>query len=129
MRDGLRELFTILGQESAGSGRLNIGLEISREANLFAIHFPKMPIVPGACLLGLVLDRVEAWQGIAYHVAAMSRISFGFPVTPGTTLQLELRLDASTADNQSTLVFRYAAVDGRSTHGTLNLVQRTMEAT
>jgi hypothetical protein len=57
----------------------------------------------------------------------MARVNFGFPVTPGMRLSLELRLVSQVRDEWN-LFFSYYAAGGKSTQGTLKFVQCAEEA-
>ncbi|KZL24683.1 hypothetical protein [Pseudovibrio sp. WM33] len=128
MYDGQRELFTLLWQKNPEPKVITLGFQISGEADLFKIHFPNMPIVPGACLLGLVLDQTEKWQSTKYDVDLVERANFRFPVTPGMRLELDLRLEALPENGQFNLFFRYSNPQGHSTQGSLILVEQRLEA-
>ncbi len=128
MYDGQQELFTLLWKKNPEPMVITVGFQVSDGADLFQIHFPRMPIVPGACLLGLVLDQAEEWQSAKYRVVSVKRANFGFPVTPGTRLQLELRLEELSVNGQFNLFFRYSNASGQSSQGSLILAEHRLEA-
>jgi hypothetical protein len=67
----------------------------------FAGHFPGQPLLPGVCLLGLVLDACLADADLAPRLYAgagaplrLANVKFLAPVRPGDTLLLHWQLRA-----------------------------------
>lgn len=62
---------------------------------VFAGHFPGRPVLPGAALLAEVLEAIQAVPALAAALGAaptLTAAKFLSPVTPGSELVIELRL-------------------------------------
>lgn len=122
MHDCLHALFVISGRQEVSDQEYSVRLRINPQDDLFNVHFPGMPIVPGACLIGFVMERLARWRDQAFHVTKVSRAVFGLPVTPGMVLTLSLKLpsDGSGAEKRR-LVYRYTSENGQTALGTLEV--------
>jgi predicted hotdog family 3-hydroxylacyl-ACP dehydratase len=71
-------------------------LEVAATSPFFAGHFPDDPMLPGAALLQLVLQRLPAFASDAVKTVAFSRVRFLQPQRPGARLRLAVQ---ALADN------------------------------
>lgn len=123
MLDGLHALFTVIDTCETDAGP-DLTLSINAHADLFHIHFPDMPIVPGACLAGFAHDRYRTWIGAETMVTDIAQASFVLPVTPGQRLTLELRPAPGRAGG-TRLSYCYTAQGVPHAHGILILSDHT----
>lgn len=63
---------------------------IARDHPAFAGHFPGAPVLPGACVLALVLQAASTQTPMRGGVL-VQQVKFLAPVGPGQTLTIELQ--------------------------------------
>ncbi len=59
----------------------------------FQGHFTGNPILPGVCMLEAVVAAVNRALGISLHITGVKKAKFFAPVSPDTTVKLEISLD------------------------------------
>lgn len=64
-------------------------LRVPPDHPAFAGHFPGRPVLPGAALLAMVIEALDAWRGHAATGLAVPQVKFLAPVGPGALLTLE----------------------------------------
>lgn len=98
-----------------GAGAVGLSLRIPFGLSIFAGHFPTVPIVPGAMLIGWAVALAHThlgWQPAGLGIPA---VKFRRIVQPGLRLALKLQLDAAA----SRLDFRYSGDAGLHAAGSL----------
>ncbi|WP_259782591.1 hypothetical protein [Aestuariispira ectoiniformans] len=111
--NALNNLF-IPGETHRGAADYETTVEINPDDALFDVHFPNMPIVPGACLIGYAAHCISQWaEGDRITVQSVPRAVFNSPVVPGMKLKLQVVL-SSKADGQGKAVCRYLSDQGMS---------------
>jgi 3-hydroxymyristoyl/3-hydroxydecanoyl-(acyl carrier protein) dehydratase len=69
-------------------------LDVPADHPAFVGHFPGRPVLPGAVLLAMVIDALDAQPALRGQLGSnllVAQVKFLRPVGPGTTLALELR--------------------------------------
>ncbi len=102
-----------------GVGVTNLSLRIPFGLSIFSGHFPTVPIVPGAMLVGWVTVLAENHLGWKPAGISIPAVKFRRIVQPGLRLSLKLQLD-STARR---LDFRYSGTGGLHAVGALQVVE------
>lgn len=104
----------ILGR-SAGTNGVDLELQIPFGLAIFTGHFPTIPIVPGAMLVGWAAESARELLGWKVDWAAHQTAKFRRIVQPGQHLQLELSLRQESTQLQ----FRYSGPHGVQASGLL----------
>ncbi len=118
----LEDIFIIVTEEMA-EGQYQAQLMINPDAELFEIHFPDLSIVPGACLIGFVAERLSEWkQDSSIVISKIVRATFGFAVTPDMWLSLEVttrRSEQAQATSTTIVTYKFSPEIGRYSQGIL----------
>jgi 3-hydroxymyristoyl/3-hydroxydecanoyl-(acyl carrier protein) dehydratase len=80
---------------------IEVDRTIAADHPAFPGHFPDAPVLPGACLLALVLQAVAGHAGAAAIVGALpqvQQVKFLAPVGPGERLAIRLAAVAGGID-------------------------------
>lgn len=102
-----------------GVGITRLSLRIPFGLPIFAGHFPTVPIVPGAVLLGWASALAAQHLGWKNAGIAIPAVKFRRIVQPGLRLVLRLQMDASA----QRLEFRYSGDGGLHAVGTLQVAE------
>jgi len=103
--------------EQGGTGVVNLSLRIPFSLSIFTGHFPTVPIVPGAMLVGwasVLADQYLGWNPAGMAIPA---VKFRRIVQPGLRIALKLQWDAAT----NRLEFRYTGASGLHAVGALQV--------
>jgi 3-hydroxyacyl-[acyl-carrier-protein] dehydratase len=103
-------------------------LQVPRDLELFASHFPLRPVVPGVLILHslveLAAEHLRRARGRSFRLGGMDAVRFRRFVEPGELLRLEVEeIETATADP---LLSGRALVEGRlaTTVRTIRMVAR-----
>ncbi|MEL0638871.1 hypothetical protein V6259_19285 [Marinomonas sp. TI.3.20] len=89
-------------------------IKITPEDLLFDIHFPKMPIMPGACLIAYAALCLEEWSNLGgVRIKCVPRASFNHAVIPNMELKLQI-VSSPLGEKYKKAVCRYISNQGVS---------------
>lgn len=74
-------------------------LSLNQEHDIFKGHFPRQPVLPGACMLQIVKEVLAEVTGIAYQLKKASNLKFIAPVDPRLSPEIELKLTYKAIDS------------------------------
>ncbi len=103
----------VMASRSAAGRSATLELRVPPDLACLRGHFPALPIVPGAVLLGWALEFGAEYLGAARGMRACLSVKFERIIQPGCSLQL---LVASDAD-ATMLSFEYTSALGRHSAG------------
>jgi 3-hydroxyacyl-[acyl-carrier-protein] dehydratase len=112
----LNELF-VVEDRKAGDGMLSASLRIRFPHPIFDGHFPGRPVLPGACLVQLVVELASSVAGREVRLIRAGQIKYISMVDPlrDATIAMTLQLSADgqiTAEgaNAGAVCFRFKGV-------------------
>ncbi|MDP4148393.1 MAG: hydroxymyristoyl-ACP dehydratase [Bacteroidota bacterium] len=96
----LGDLYTIIGKEREGES-FHITLSMNAGHRIFDGHFPGRPVVPGVCLIQMVLEATESVLNICpLRLISATQIKFIATIDPRMNGSLDMRLVlVSTEEN------------------------------
>jgi 3-hydroxyacyl-[acyl-carrier-protein] dehydratase len=71
-------------------GCINAMLDINKDCDIFNGHFPGQPVVPGACMLQIVKEVLEAALNVSLRLKKADHLKFMAMIDPGSTQTVEL---------------------------------------
>jgi 3-hydroxyacyl-[acyl-carrier-protein] dehydratase len=88
----LGDFYTIIGQKTEGEV-FHFALSLNAGHRIFDGHFPGRPVVPGVCLIQMVLEAAESvMKGCPLRLVSASQIKFIAAIDPRINDTLEMRL-------------------------------------
>src|SRR5688500_10262177 len=90
--------YTVLDNQSNGAS-VNALLELNPEHHIFDGHFPKIPVVPGVCMMQMVKELVEDFTGQRLRLSRAEHLKFLTIIDPRENKLLEV--DISISSNSS----------------------------
>lgn len=107
---------------SAASGqRFDARLTVNAVAPIFAEHFPDYPIVPGACIVGFVIDCIARMKGAHVGTFTIPRVAFIEPITPQQELCLVIDKRPGVQGRHDSYYFRLHHEDINYCRGVITL--------
>lgn len=85
------DFYTIAAQ-TRSEGKLNAVLRLNVSHPIFTGHFPGQPVVPGACLLQMTREILEAELSQTMHLSVAHNLKFIAPVDPGKNGEISFEL-------------------------------------
>jgi hypothetical protein len=105
--------------ESWSGDQATINLRLPNGLSWFDGHFPQSPILPGIVQLHWVCELFYRHFGDRYLLGRKLRVKFRQVITPGTSLDLALRLNA----RGDSLEFEYRSAAGTHASGAYQVVK------
>lgn len=93
------DFFTITGAKQT-PGIIEASLHINPEHPVFNGHFPELPIVPGVCMLQIVLEVIEDQLGIRTFISEAKNLKFVTVLNPQKNNQVSLRVSYTEEDQR-----------------------------
>ena len=94
LQDHFYHLTSTTHQENA----IIVVLELNGEHDVFKGHFPGQPVVPGACMLQMVKEILNAELDKNYRLKKADNLKFIAPVDPRVTDDLQLKITYKILD-------------------------------
>ena len=91
----LNDFFFILQQEIT-SNSIQAKITINQEHKILKGHFPGMPVVPGVCMVNLILEVMERSMVKPVHLSEAASIKFLAVMVPGEYKEFDLVIDYTT---------------------------------
>ena len=101
----LDELYTITSQHDVDQATSFL-VALRPESVIFGAHFPGEPIMPGACIVQMVLELTSLWRKQpTLSITKVNNLKFLSVIKPGETPSLAVNLELRQ-DDESTLQVR-----------------------
>ena len=88
----LNDFFFILQQELA-SDSVKAKISINQHHKIFEGHFPEMPVVPGACMVQIILEIMEAVAGKRVRLIEADAIKFLRVMNPKENKEIDVMIN------------------------------------
>jgi 3-hydroxyacyl-[acyl-carrier-protein] dehydratase len=86
------DFFSILQQE-ASSDLVKAKIAINEHHKIFEGHFPGMPVVPGACMVQIILEIMEAVMGKPVRLSEADIIKFLTVIDPKENKEIDVMIN------------------------------------
>jgi 3-hydroxyacyl-[acyl-carrier-protein] dehydratase len=94
-------IFTVI-QLKHNQGSVTADLSINQDSEIFNGHFPGQPVVPGACMLQVVKDILEAALDNTLRLKTAGHLKFISMIDPRITQSIELVITYTVDNGQVT---------------------------
>ncbi|WP_146118154.1 hypothetical protein [Pseudomonas poae] len=102
--------------------RFDVFFTVNTNAVIFAEHFPDFPVVPGACIVGFVVECIEKMDKPIVGLFSLQRVAFLEPITPGLELHLTIdKKNRSGGCEVGRYIFRICHAEVNFCRGSINL--------
>lgn len=78
---------------SHAEDKVCVSLFVPAECSFFDGHFPEFKLLPAVGQFAIVSHLASKYLGLAENVSKIKRMKFSAPVTPDTTVKIELEAD------------------------------------
>lgn len=86
---------------NTGTGNFTARIKLNPMHDIYKGHFQNKPILPGVCMLQMVVDTVSLIQNKALQLQVAKSLKFIKPVDPNIIPQLDLQLMVNRSDDHS----------------------------
>lgn len=87
---------------------------------IFAVHFPGHPILPGVCIMQMVVEHAERTMGCQLVPTAAKDVKFLVPVTPDVLDNIQCDISA-TDEGKGMVTLRAKVKDAATTYAKMTL--------
>jgi 3-hydroxyacyl-[acyl-carrier-protein] dehydratase len=108
----LNDFFFIVEQQSA-VGSVVAKILINEKHKIFEGHFPGMPVVPGVCMIQIVMEMLELVTGKQIRLVSSDTIKFLAVINPQINKEVDVRIHWSP-DSDAFLVNATLFADSRT---------------
>jgi len=92
----LNSLYTIVSTEKTSIDDTHTDaicvVKLNEDHPIFAGHFPGQPILPGVCIIQMLIDIVSAWEGYSLKLKKSKNIKFLKIIDPKKTPEITLNI-------------------------------------
>ncbi|HZE84153.1 MAG TPA: 3-hydroxyacyl-ACP dehydratase [Puia sp.] len=108
----LNDFFTITGLQREGDS-IRASLKLNASHKIFEGHFPGLPVVPGACMMQMLKEIVEAASGMGLQLKRADHLKFTALIDPRNVGSLDMECTLSAAADANWLVSAQLSNDGK----------------
>src|SRR6478736_5820709 len=85
--------FFFVQQQERSSDSVKAKIEINEHHKIFEGHFPGMPVVPGVCMVQIILEIMETVAGMPVHLTEASSIKFLTVMNPKENKEIDVSIN------------------------------------
>lgn len=89
----LDNLYTIVSTHEESASRVCMQIRLNPESVIFKAHFPGEPIMPGACIVQMVLELFMIWTKRDVEIAKVNNLKFLSVISPDEVLDLDVVIE------------------------------------
>ena len=120
----LDNLYHVVTTTSDSPESATCRISLMAESTVFAAHFPGEPILPGACIVQLVVELASLWQQRDMRLTGISNVKFLSVIRPDEVTEVDVRLVLKKqADAQYTI--SATLVSGDTVYSRLTVILQT----
>ncbi len=108
----LNDFYTIVQQVTAASP-VKARITINKSHKIFEGHFPGIPIVPGVCMMQIVLEMVELSTGKQVRLIAADSMKFLSVINPEENKAIDVMIN--TTEDAGTILINANLLEGAVT--------------
>lgn len=89
----LDNLYTVVSSNEESASRVCMQIRLNPESVIFKAHFPGEPILPGACIVQMVLELFMIWTKRDVEIAKVNNLKFLSVISPDEVLDLDVVIE------------------------------------
>lgn len=89
----LDNLYTVVSTQEESTTRVRMQIRLNPESIIFKAHFPGEPILPGACIVQMVLELFMTWTKRDVEIAKVNNLKFLSVISPDEVLDLDVVIE------------------------------------
>lgn len=89
----LDNLYTVVSSNEESASRVCMQIRLNPESVIFKAHFPGEPIMPGACIVQMVLELFMIWTKRDVEIAKVNNLKFLSVISPDEVLDLDVVIE------------------------------------
>lgn len=89
----LDNLYTVVSTQEESTTRVRMQIRLNPESTIFKAHFPGEPILPGACIVQMVLELFMIWTKRDVEIAKVNNLKFLSVISPDEVLDLDVVIE------------------------------------
>ena len=97
-------LYTADAIASKSDTQVCCDVRLKAESIIFKAHFPGEPIMPGACIVQMVVELYGLWRGGEYEISRVNNLKFLSVISPAEGIDLQVQLEESSSETDAVLL-------------------------
>lgn len=122
----LDTLYTIVSRIEQNDNAVGYQIRLMPESVVFAAHFPGEPILPGACIVQMVLELCNIWMGKEMEIEKVSNLKFLSIISPQEVLDLQVNLERKSS-MEDTMQIKAEITGGDKAYSKMSLTLKNQE--
>jgi len=82
-------LYTLVNKKIINEEVCKYRIALKAECEIFKVHFPSTPIIPGSCILDMAKELVEDFVNMKISMREVNNIRFYDPISPITDSEID----------------------------------------
>ncbi len=122
----LNTLYTIVSKIEQNGNAVGYQIRLMPESVVFAAHFPGEPILPGACIVQIVLELCNSWKGQVMEIVKVGNLKFLSIISPQEVLDLQINLECKSQEEDA-MQIKAEITDGSKEYSKMSLTLKIQE--
>lgn len=108
----LDNLYTVVSSVEENASLVRMQVRLNPESVIFKAHFPGEPIMPGACIVQMVLELFMVWTKREVEIVKVNNLKFLSVISPDDVLDLDVTIEIKKEEEGKISIKSDIAKDG-----------------